>query len=248
VQVVGDNFGNFATLGDRECSMQRKNQKVIEEAPSQSISDSQRKLLYEYAICAARGVGYKSVGTVEFLLDREGQLYFIEMNARLQVEHTVSEMITGIDIVKEQLRLASDMKLSFTQKDIEICGHAIECRLNAEDPTDDFNACPGTIDFIHFPGGNGVRIDSGVYAGCEISPFYDSMIAKIIVHAKTRKEAILKMRRVLEELFVTGVKTNLGLLYMILLDADFLRGKYDTSFIDENLSRLLSLAENDLLL
>ncbi len=248
VQILADNFGNIIHLGERECSLQRNNQKIVEEAPAKVLSDEQRKHLGEVSIRVAMAANYKNAGTVEFVLDKEGNFYFIEMNTRIQVEHPVTEMVTGIDIVREQIKIASDMELSYTQQDVVINGHAIECRLNAEDPENNFAPCPGKIDYIHFPGGFGVRIDSALYSGCEISPYYDSMIAKVIVHGKTRNEALLRMRRTLEELLVTGVKTNLGLLYMILYTPDFIMGTYDTGFIEKNLQMILQPVQNEMML
>ena len=248
VQILADNYGSTIHLGERECSMQRKNQKILEESPSRSVSPQQRQMLGEAAAAAAAAAAYKNAGTVEFVMDKDGLFYFIEMNTRIQVEHPVTEMVCGIDIVREQIRIASGIPLSFTQDDISINGHSIECRINAEDPENGFMPCPGKIEYLHFPGGYGVRVDSALYSGCEISPYYDSMIAKIIVHAKTRNEAIQRMRRALEELLVIGVKTNLGLLYMILYNPDFIRGTYDTGFIDANIKDILKPVEKDMML
>lgn len=246
VQILADHFGNIVHLGERECSLQRSNQKIVEEAPAKVLSAEQRKNLGRIAVRVALAANYKNAGTVEFVLDKDGNFHFIEMNTRIQVEHPVTEMVTGIDIVREQIKIASDVELSYTQKDIKINGHAIECRLNAEDPENNFAPCPGKIDYIHFPGGFGVRIDSALFSGCEITPYYDSMIAKVIVHGKTRNEAILRMRRTLEELLVTGVKTNLGLLYMILYSPDFIMGTYDTGFIEKNLTTILKPVEKEM--
>ncbi len=199
IQILGDHFGNIVHLGERDCSLQRRNQKVLEEAPSIAISNETRKKMGEAAVRAAKTVGYENAGTIEFLYDKEGNFYFMEMNTRIQVEHPVTEMITNIDIVKEQLKIASGEKLELNQKDIIINGHAIECRINAENPKFNFAPSPGHIDFLLMPGGMGTRIDSAIYAGCDIPPFYDSMLAKVIVHGKNRIEAIEKMRRCLHE-------------------------------------------------
>jgi acetyl-CoA carboxylase biotin carboxylase subunit len=246
VQILADHFGNIIHLGERECSLQRNNQKMFEEAPAKTLNQEQRQELGEIAVRVAAAANYKNAGTVEFVLDQQGNFYFIEMNTRIQVEHPVTEMVTGIDIVREQIRIASQLKLGYQQEDIVINGHAIECRINAEDPENNFASCPGTIDYIHFPGGFGVRIDSALYSGCKISPYYDSMIAKVIVHGKTRNEAILRMRRTLEELLVEGVKTNLGLLYMILYAPEFITGTYNTGFIEKNLDTILKPVEKDM--
>lgn len=248
VQILADEHGNVIALGERECSVQRRNQKMLEESPSKAISLEQRKHLCDIAITAAKAVNYHNAGTIEFVLTETGEAYFIEMNTRIQVEHPVTEMVTGIDIVREQLRIASGMELAFKQENVTISGHAIECRICAEDTENNFAPCPGTIDFLHLPGGFGVRVDSAIYPGCVISPHYDSMIAKIITHGRTRSEAIFRMRRALEELVVTGVKTNLGLLYMILYQPEFLSGSYNTGFIEENLDKLLAPIEKDMML
>jgi acetyl-CoA carboxylase biotin carboxylase subunit len=247
VQVISDSYGNIVTLGERECSIQRMHQKIIEEAPSLSITDETRSRLMEIAVGAAAAVGYQNAGTVEFVLDGEGKAYFLEMNTRLQVEHPVTEMATGIDIVAEQIRIASGARLSIAQGDVKVFGHAIECRINAEDPQQGFASSPGKVDFLHFPGGPGVRVDSGLYSGCEISPYYDSMAAKLIVHAKNRKDAVMRMRRALGETHVSGVKTNLGLLYVVMHHPDFTKNRYDTGFIDKNLAELLQTAGRGML-
>ncbi len=245
VQILADEFGNVIHLGERECSIQRRNQKLIEESPSKAINEEQRKKMGEAAVNAAKVAGYTNAGTVEFVLSQDGSFYFIEMNTRIQVEHPVTEMVTGIDIVREQLRIASGMKLKYAQEDVHMNGHAIECRLIAEDPENNFMPCPGKISYLHIPGGFDVRVDTALYSGCTISPFYDSMIAKIIVHGSTRNEAVLRMRRVLEEFIAQGVKTNLGLLYMILYNPDFIKAKYNTSFIEDKLEELLRPLEKD---
>ncbi|MDR0838584.1 MAG: ATP-grasp domain-containing protein, partial [Oscillospiraceae bacterium] len=245
-QILADAFGNVVHLGERDCTLQRRNQKMVEESPSPSLTDALRREMGDAAVRAARAAGYVNAGTVEFLLDADGGYYFIEMNTRLQVEHPVTEAVTGVDIVREQLHIASGLALRYSQEDIAFTGHALECRVNAEDPESDFRPCPGRIDHLHLPGGFGVRVDTGLFPGCEISPYYDSMIAKIIVHGRTRNEAILRMRRALEELLVTGVKTNLGLLYMLMFSTDFLQSRIDTGFIERNLDALLRPVEKEM--
>lgn len=236
VQVLGDAHGNVVHLGERDCSLQRKNQKVLEEAPSPAISPETRKEMCEAAIRAAKAAGYTSAGTIEFLYDKSGKFYFMEMNTRVQVEHPVTEMITGIDIIKEQIRIAEGKALTVTQDDIKINGHAIECRINAENPARGFAPCPGLIDYLMLPaGGLGLRVDTAVYEGYEIPPFYDSMIAKVIVHGKNREEAISKMRRALYEFIISGIDTNIEFQDRILKDPDYLKGEFDTSFIEKKL-------------
>lgn len=239
-QILADQQGNVIHLGERECSIQRRNQKILEESPSKVLTKELRKQMGEAAVMAAKASGYTNAGTVEFVLDPQGNFYFIEMNTRIQVEHGVTELVTGVDIVKEQIRIASGMKLSYRQEDIKMNGHAIECRINAEDPANGFMPSPGKVDFLHFPGGYGVRIDTALFVGCEISPYYDSMVAKIMVHGKSRLEAIYRMRRALEEFLVDGVKTNHDLLYLILYNHEFIKGKFDTSFIEKNKKELFS--------
>lgn len=234
-QIVADEFGNIVHLGERECSLQRNNQKVLEEAPSSFLDNDLREKMGEIAIKACSAVNYKNVGTIEFLVDKDKNFYFMEMNTRIQVEHPVTEMITGIDIVKEQLKIASGQKLSFTQKDIEIKGHSIECRINAEDPKNNFIPCPGVITELSIPSGFGVRIDSAIYSGYKIPPYYDSMIGKLITYAPTRLEAINKMKRCLYEFAIGGIKNNIDFQYEILEDKDFLDGNYDTSFLSEKM-------------
>ena len=247
-QILADNFKNVLHLGERDCSIQRRNQKMLEESPSKALTSELREKMGAAAIMAATAAGYTNAGTVEFVTDSEGNFYFIEMNARIQVEHPVTEMITGIDIVREQIRIASDLPLRMTQEEVTFSGHAIEVRLNAEDPENNFSPCPGRIEYLNLPGGFGVRVDTAMFSGCEISPYYDSMIAKIIVHGHTRNEAILRMRRALEELLAVGVKTNLGLLYMILYNPEFIKGRYDVGFIERNLDNLLKLVSKDMTL
>jgi len=241
LQILADEHGNVVHLGERECSIQRRNQKIIEEAPAKVITSALRKKMGEDSVAAAKAAGYTNAGTIEFVLDKEGNYYFIEMNTRIQVEHPVTEMITGINIVREQIRIASGQPLSFAQKDIKISGHAIECRINAEDIHKDFMPAPGTVSFLHFPGGYNTRVDSALYSGCKISPHYDSMIAKIIVKGDTRMEAIKRMRRALEELLVDGVKTNQDFLYLILYNFDFVKGKYDTGFVEKYKDKLINI-------
>ncbi|MGE4214012.1 MAG: acetyl-CoA carboxylase biotin carboxylase subunit [Anaerotignaceae bacterium] len=232
IQILGDEFGNVIHLGERDCSLQRRNQKVLEEAPSPALNEDVRKAMGDAAVKAAKSVGYKSAGTIEFLYEKSGNFYFMEMNTRIQVEHPVTEMITGIDIVKEQIRIAEGQEMTIKQKDVVIKGHAIECRINAENPDKNFAPSPGKIDFLLVPGGGlGVRIDSAVYAGCNILPFYDSMIAKVITYGNTRAEAIEKMRRCLYEFVIEGVDTNIEFQEKILTNEKYLAGLFDTSFI-----------------
>ena len=239
-QVLADRFGNVIHLGDRDCSVQRRNQKLIEEAPARCLTPQLRAAMGQAAVRAARAVGYENAGTVEFLLDADGEhFYFMEMNTRIQVEHGVTELITGVDLVRQQLRIASGLSLDMTQADIRLEGHALECRINAEDPAKNFQPCPGQVSFLHFPGGAGVRVDSCLYNGCALSPYYDSMAAKLLVHAPTRLEAIRKMRRCLEEFALEGFPTNAELSYQILYHPTFVRGGCTTAFLDENLPRLL---------
>ena len=236
IQILGDDFGNVIHLGERDCSIQRRNQKVLEEAPSPKLDDKTRKAMGEAAVRAAKAVGYKGAGTIEFLYDKDGNFYFMEMNTRVQVEHPITEMITGIDIVKEQLNIASGNPLSYKQEDVKITGHAIECRINAENPEKNFAPSPGTIDFLLIPGGGiGVRVDSAVYEGCDILPFYDSMIAKVITCGKDRNEAIAKMRRALYEFVIKGVDTNIEFQESILNNPSYIAGEFDTSFIEKEI-------------
>lgn len=236
VQILGDNFGNVIHLGERDCSLQRKNQKVLEEAPSPAISSKVRERMCAAAVRAAKAVGYQSAGTIEFLYDKSGNFYFMEMNTRVQVEHPVTEMITGVDIIKEQVRIADGKELSVKQADISIQGHAIECRINAENPERNFAPCPGLIDYLLLPsGGLGIRVDTAVYEGYEIPPYYDSMIAKVIVHGKNRKEAIAKMKRALYEFIISGIETNIEFQNRILHNEEYLAGDYDISFIEKKL-------------
>lgn len=231
VQIIADQYGNVVHLGERDCSVQRNNQKLIEEAPSQFIDDNLRAALGQAAVNAAKEVGYVNAGTIEFLVDKHKNYYFMEMNTRIQVEHPVTEMITGIDLVQTQLRIANGEPLGFNQEDVTFTGHAIECRINAEAPEQNFMPSPGLIQGLHFPGGNGVRIDSGVYAGYKILPYYDSMIAKIIVQAPTRMAAIAKMQVALNELIVDGVQTTADFQYQLLSHEKFQNNTHDTSFV-----------------
>jgi acetyl-CoA carboxylase biotin carboxylase subunit len=231
IQVMGDHHGNVVHLGERECSVQRRHQKLIEEAPSAVLTDKQRKKLGATVVDAARAVQYSNAGTFEFLLDATGNFYFLEVNTRLQVEHPVTEFITGIDIVKEQIRVAAGEKLSVRQSDIEFRGHALECRVNAEDP-DTFTPSPGLITAYSVPGGPGVRVDSFVHSDCTVSPYYDSLIAKIITYGRDRNEAIARMKRTLEMTVIEGIKTSIPLHLKILNDPDFVAARINTSFME----------------
>lgn len=234
-QILADEYGNIIHLGERECSLQRNNQKVLEEAPSTFLNPEIREKMGEVAKRAAKAVNYKNAGTIEFLVDKDCNFYFMEMNTRIQVEHPITEMVTGVDIVKEQLKIASGMKLDLIQDDIYISGNAIECRINAEDPDNNFRPSPGIIKELYIPSGPGVRVDSAIYSGYEIPPYYDSMIGKMITYGSTRDEAITKMKRALGEFAIGGVKTNIDFQYSILNNRDFVKGNYDTSFISEKL-------------
>ena len=242
-QILADRRGNVIHLGDRDCSVQRRNQKLIEEAPARCLTPELREQMGQAAVRAARAVGYEGAGTVEFLLDGDGEhFYFMEMNTRIQVEHGVTELITGVDLVREQLRIASGLPLSLTQDQVALIGHAIECRINPEDPQQDVRPGPWKVDFLHFPGGPGVRVDSALYNGCTLSPYYDSLAAKLLVHAPTRLEAIRRMRRCLEEFALEGFATNAELSYQILYHPTFVRGGCTTAFLDENLPSLLEFS------
>jgi acetyl-CoA carboxylase biotin carboxylase subunit len=231
IQVMADTKSNVVHMGERECSIQRRHQKILEEAPSTFVSEKLRRKMGRTAVEAAAAVQYVSAGTVEFLVDDEGDYYFMEMNTRIQVEHGITELITGRDIVKEQIHVAAGAPLSFTQKDVTFSGHAIECRINAEDPFT-FVPSPGIIRHFHVPGGPGVRIDTFAHEGCEISPYYDSLVAKLMTHGRDRKEAIARMRRCLELMVVEGIKTNIPLHRRILDDPDFQAGRVDTRFME----------------
>lgn len=231
-QILADSYGNVVHLGERDCSIQRNHQKMIEEAPSAALSSKLRKKMGEAAVKAAKAAGYVNAGTIEFLLENNDAFYFMEMNTRIQVEHPVTEWVTGIDLIKEQIRIADGQKLSFTQQDIEINGHAIECRINAENPEKGFRPSPGTITDLHLPGGKGIRVDSAIYSGCSISPYYDSMVAKLIVWAKNRDEAIQKMQSALGEVIIEGIDTNVDYLYELLNNPVYQSGEFNVNFID----------------
>ena len=235
-QILGDQHGNLVHLGERECSIQRRHQKLIEESPSPVMSEKVRKKMGAIVVEAAKAVQYTNAGTFEFLMDPAGNFYFMEANTRLQVEHPVTEMVTGIDIVKEQIRIAAGERLAFKQGDVVFTGHSIECRVNAEDP-DTFTPSPGLIRVFSVPGGPGVRVETLAHADCTISPYYDSMIAKIIVHGRDRAEAVARMRRVLEMTVVEGIKTNIPMHLRILAEADFAEGKLSTSFMERFLPK-----------
>tara|TARA_B100001996_G_scaffold129862_1_gene98696 strand:+ start:1029 stop:2381 length:1353 start_codon:yes stop_codon:yes gene_type:complete len=238
VQILGDKFGNYVHFGERECSVQRNNQKLIEECPSSFVDKELREILTLKSIDLAKKVNYVGVGTVEFLVDEDKNFYFIEMNTRIQVEHTVTEMVYMIDLVKEQIKMHYGKKMSFTQDMINSKGHSIECRLNAEDPFNNFIPSPQKIESLNFPGGIGIRIDSYIYAGYQIPPFYDSMLGKLIVHSSTREKAIVKMQRALQETFIEGPNTTLPLLEMILSNNDFINGNFDINFLSNFLKNI----------
>ncbi|ACO87112.1 acetyl-CoA carboxylase biotin carboxylase subunit [Clostridium botulinum] len=235
-QILGDNYGNIIHLGERDCSLQRRNQKVLEEAPSPRMNEELRKRMGDVAIKAAKAVEYKNAGTIEFLLDEDGSFYFMEMNTRIQVEHPITEMVTGVDILKEQIKIAYGEKLNIKQKDIKIQGHAIECRINAEDYKNGFRPCPGKIENLYIPGGLGVRLDSSVYLGYTIPPYYDSMIGKLIAYGRNREETIQIMKRALGELIIEGVNTNIDFQFIILEDENFIKGEYTTKYIEKMLT------------
>ena len=239
-QIMADGQGNVIQLGDRDCSIQRRNQKLLEESPSKALTPALRAQMGAAAVAAAKAAGYVNAGTIEFVLDQEGHFYFIEMNTRIQVEHPVTELVTGLDLVREQIRIAAGLPLSVSQEEVALRGHAMECRINAEDPAHDFRPSPGRVGFLHLPGGCGVRVDTGLYPGCELPPYYDSLAAKVIVHAPTRLEAIRRMRRSLEELVIEGPRTNTDLLHQLLYHPDFIRGSYDTGFLERELDTLLA--------
>lgn len=231
IQVLADEHGNVIHLGERDCSVQRRNQKVLEETPSMILNDKTRKKMYEATVKAVKEIGYSSAGTIEYLVDKNLDFYFMEMNTRVQVEHPITEMVSGIDIVKEQLRIAGGDPLSVSQKQISFKGHAMECRINAENPDKNFMPCPGLITGLLIPGGNGIRVDTAIYAGYRVPQTYDSMIGKLIVHGKDRTEAIAKMKSALGEFIVEGIDTNTDFLYRILENEKFKSNDYDTSFI-----------------
>ena len=232
VQIIADSHGNVVQLGERDCSVQRRHQKMIEESPCPAIDEELREEMGKTAVAAAKAVGYVSAGTIEFLLDSDGHYYFMEMNTRIQVEHPVTELVTGTDLIKEQIWAAEGKELSIRQEDVVMRGHAIECRINAEDPERGFMPCPGKIRDLHIPGGNGVRVDTAVYNGYSIPPYYDSMMMKVIVHDRDREAALNKMRSALGELIIEGVTTNVDFQYEILNHEEFAKGNVNTHFID----------------
>ena len=241
VQIVADNYGHVIHLGERECSLQRRNQKLLEESPSIALTPDRRAEVGALAIKAAKSVHYNNIGTVEFLLDlKTNQFNFMEINPRIQVEHGVTEAVTGIDLVRTQIRIAAGESLDLQQEDVKFTGHAIECRINAENPQEGFRPSPGIVSSLHIPGGFGVRIDTTLYQGYQVSSHYDSMIAKVIVHGRNRIEAIRKMRRVLSELVIDGIDTNQELQYLILHESDYVKGNFDTSFIEKHLDELVN--------
>ena len=231
IQVIADKHGNVAHLGDRDCTVQRKNQKMLEETPSDYIDEKLRQKMEKVSVKAIEKIGYTNAGTIEYLVDKEGNFYFMEMNTRLQVEHPVTEMVTGVDLVKEQINIASGKKISKEVRELNIKGHSIECRINAENPDKNFMPCPGKITGLHIPGGNGIRVDTAIYQDYVIPPNYDSMIAKLIVHGKNREDAINKMKSALGEFVIDGITTNIDFLYKILENPEFIKNDYDTSFI-----------------
>lgn len=237
IQILADEHGNIVHLGERDCSIQRNHQKIIEETPSTIVDEKLRNKMGNIAIKAAKVAGYTSCGTIEFLVDSDKNFYFMEMNTRIQVEHPITEMRTGIDIVKEQIKIAAGEELKFKQKEIEFKGYSIECRINSENPSKNFMPCPGKINEINLPGGNGIRVDTAIYNGYTIPPYYDSMIAKIIVHGTSRNEAISKMKRALEELVIDGVETNRDFLFNIIKKPNFIRGNFDTFFIEKEMNK-----------
>ncbi|MDD6033026.1 MAG: acetyl-CoA carboxylase biotin carboxylase subunit [Oscillospiraceae bacterium] len=243
IQLLADNYGHVVALGERDCSLQRRNQKVLEESPCPVMTPSLRKAMEEAAVRAARACGYRNAGTVEFLLSGK-DFYFMEMNTRIQVEHPITEMVTGVDLVKSQLRIAAGLPLELRQEDVMLTGHAIECRINAENPSEGFRPSPGEIQALHMPGGPGIRIDSAVYQGYEISPYYDSMIAKLIAYAPTREEAFMKMKWALAEFLVAGVDTNIDFQLNLIRDPDVEAGRYDIGFLGRN-SHLIPKKERD---
>ena len=233
IQLIGDNHGNMVYLGERDCSIQRRHQKLIEESPSPAVSPEVRQKMGKIAVAGALQAGYTNAGTIEFLFDKDSSFYFMEMNTRIQVEHPVTECITGIDLVRAQIKVAAGEKLEFSQKSILLAGHSIECRINAEDPYNDFRPSPGLITHFNLPGGMGVRVDTHCYSGYQVPPNYDSMIAKLIVHAPTREFAIARMLRALDEFIIEGVKTTIPLHKRILQHPKFVKGEYSTRFLEQ---------------
>ncbi len=240
-QILGDHHGSVIHLGERECSVQRRHQKLLEESPSPALTDKMRRKMGSIAVEAAEAVQYTNAGTFEFLLDKDGKYYFIEANTRLQVEHGVTELVTGVDIVKEQIRIAAGERLSFKQSEIVFSGHALECRINAECP-DSFVPCPGLIHVFSVPGGPGIRVDTAAHSECTVSPYYDSMIAKIIAYGRDRQEAINRMRRTLDLTVIEGIKTSVSMHQKILTDPDFCGGRFNTSFMERFLNAPAKLA------
>ena len=232
-QILADSYGNVIHLGERDCSIQRNHQKMIEESPSAAIDEELRGRMGQAAVQAAKAAGYTNAGTIEFLLERDGRFYFMEMNTRIQVEHPVTEWVTGIDLIQEQIRIASGLPLSYRQEDIKLQGHAIECRINAENPDKNFRPSPGTITDLYLPGGKGVRIDTAIYSGYTVPAYYDSMLAKLIVHADTREQAINKMRTALGEVIIEGIDTNIDYQYEIMNHPDYQSGQIDIEFISK---------------
>jgi len=231
IQVLADGFGNVVHLGERDCSLQRRHQKILEEAPSPALNDDTREKIGKIAADAVRKIGYRSAGTIEFLYE-DGEFYFIEMNTRLQVEHPITEMITGLDIVRDMVRIAAGAPLGYTQEDIRFTGHAIECRINAEHP-ETFIPSPGTIGLYHAPGGLGVRVDSGLYSGYTVPPHYDSMVAKLIVHGTNRNECLMRLRRALSEYVIDGIETSIPLHQQLMSEVDFINGDYDIHWLEK---------------
>lgn len=242
-QVLGDCHGHIIHLGERDCSMQRRHQKVVEESPSPFITKAMREEMGMLAVKAAKAVDYQNAGTIEFIVDKNRQFYFIEMNTRIQVEHPITEMVTGIDLIKEQLKIAAGESLTYRQEDVVFKGHAIECRINAENPNCGFRPCAGTIKELHMPGGRGVRVDSSIYTGYSIPPTYDAMLAKLITYGDTREEALQIMRRALGELVIEGVDTNIAFQYELMYTKAFEEGVFDTSYIEKHISEILAERE-----
>lgn len=245
VQILADRFGSVVHLGDRDCSIQRRNQKMLEEARSPFISEKTRQAMYDTSLKLAKKVGYTGVGTLEFLVDSDGSFYFMEMNTRIQVEHPISEAVTGVNLIQEQIKAAAGEPLNLRQSDIRFHGHSIECRINAEDPLQNFRPSPGKITGLLQPGGNGVRIDSAIYQGYEIPPYYDSLLAKVIVWAEDRPSAIARMRRVLTEYAIVGVPSTIDFHLAILRDPEFIRGQYDITYLNRKMPQFLENLQED---
>lgn len=239
-QILADKQGHVVHLGERDCSVQRRNQKMIEESPSRALTPELREKMGQAAVLAAKAAGYHSAGTIEFVLDKDGNFYFIEMNTRIQVEHPVTEFVTGLDLMREQLRIAAGLPLSVGQEEVRLSGCAMECRINAEDPREGFRPSPGRVEFLHLPGGPGVRVDTALFGGYQMPPYYDSLCAKVVVWAPTRLEAVRRMRRALEELMIQGMVTTAELCHLILYQPDFVKGQYHTGFLEENLETLMA--------